>query len=141
MRQTNFAIIIDEAHSSQSGIAADKMNAAVGRDADQDGADTDELIQRLIEERKMSENASYFAFTATPKRETLERFGIEQRDGSFKPFHLYSMKQAIEEGFIHDVLTNYTTYHSFYEVIKRTEENPEYNEARAQKILKKILRR
>ena len=141
MRQTNFAIIIDEAHSSQSGIAADKMNAAVGRDADQDGADTDELIQRLIEERKMSENASYFAFTATPKRETLERFGIEQRDGSFKPFHLYSMKQAIEEGFIHDVLTNYTTYHSFYEVIKRTEENPEYNEARAQKILKKMVER
>ena len=141
MRQTNFAIIIDEAHSSQSGIAADKMNAAVGRDADQDGADTDQLIQRLIEERKMSENASYFAFTATPKRETLERFGIEQSNGSFKPFHLYSMKQAIEEGFIHDVLTNYTTYHSFYEVIKRTEENPEYNEARAQKILKKMVER
>lgn len=141
MTQRNFAIIIDEAHSSQSGIAADKMNASIGRDLDQDGADTDQLIQRLIEERKMSENASYFAFTATPKRETLERFGVEQSDGSFKPFHLYSMKQAIEEGFIHDVLTNYTTYHSFYEVTRRTEENPEYNEVKAQKLLRKMVER
>lgn len=89
----------------------------------------------------MSENASYFAFTATPKRETLERFGIEYEDGSFHPFHLYSMKQAIEEGFIHDVLSNYTTYHSFYEVTKRNEDNPEYDEGRAQKLLRKMVER
>ena len=141
MRGNNFAILIDEAHSSQSGIAADKLNTALGADPDTDGDDTDELIDKLIQERKLSENASYFAFTATPKRETLERFGILQPDGSFKPFHLYSMKQAIEEGFIHDVLTNYTTYHSFYEVTKRIEENPEYNEAKAQSLLRKMVER
>lgn len=141
MKNSNFAIIIDEAHSSQSGIAADKLNASLGHDEDQNGGDIDELIDRLIQERKMSANASYFAFTATPKRETLERFGIEMPDGSYRPFHLYSMKQAIEENFIRDVLTNYTTYHSFYEVAKRTEENPEYDEARAQKLLRKMVER
>lgn len=141
MKDSNFAIIIDEAHSSQSGIAADKLNASLGRDVDQTGGDIDELIERLIKERKMSANASYFAFTATPKRETLERFGVPEPDGSFRPFHLYSMKQAIEEVFICDVLTNYTTYRSFYEVAKKTEENPEYNEARAQKLLRKMVER
>ena len=141
MKSSNFAIIIDEAHSSQSGIAADNLNASLGHDEDQNGSDMDELIDKLIQERKMSANASYFAFTATPKRETLERFGLEMPDGSFRPFHLYSMKQAIEEGFICDVLTNYTTYHSFYEVAKRTEENPEYDEARAQKLLRKMVER
>lgn len=141
MKDSNFAIIIDEAHSSQSGIAADKLNASLGHDEDQNGGDIDEFIGRLIQERKMSPNASYYAFTATPKRETLERFGVPQPDGSFRPFHLYSMKQAIEEGFICDVLTNYTTYHSFYEVAKRTEENPEYDEARAQKLLRKMVER
>lgn len=141
MKDSNFAVIIDEAHSSQSGIAADKLNASLSRDEDQNGGDIDELIDRLIQERKMSANASYFAFTATPKRETLERFGEALPDGSFRPFHLYSMKQAIEEGFIRDVLTNYTTYHSFYEVAKRTEENPEYDEARTQKLLRKMVER
>lgn len=141
MSGNNFAIVIDEAHSSQSGIAADKLNATTYRDDDQNGGDIDELIDKLIQERKMSPNASYFAFTATPKRETLERFGIEQPDGSYRPFHLYSMKQAIEEGFIRDVLTNYTTYHSFYEIIKSTEENPEYDEGKAQKLLRKMVER
>lgn len=141
MSGSNFAVIIDEAHSSQSGIAADKLNATTYRDADQNGADIDELIDRLIQERKMSPNSSYFAFTATPKRETLERFGIGQPDGSFKPFHLYSMKQAIEEGFIRDVLTNYTTYHSFYECINNTNENPEYQETKAQKKIRKMVER
>ncbi len=141
MRHLNFAVIIDEAHSSQSGIAADKLNTALYRDPDQTGGDIDELINKLIQDRKLSENASYFAFTATPKRETLERFGIEYEDGSFHPFHLYSMKQAIEEGFIHDVLSNYTTYHSFYEVAKRNEDNPEYDECRAQKLLRGMVER
>lgn len=141
MSGNNFAILIDEAHSSQSGIAADKLNAAIASDPDLGGADTDQFIDKLIQERKMSENASYFAFTATPKRETLERFGIQQPDGSFRPFHLYSMRQAIEEGFILDVVTNYTTYHSFYEVVKNTDENPEYDETRAQKLLRKMVER
>ena len=137
----NFAIIIDEAHSSQSGIAADKMNASVQRDSDQEGSDTDELIAKLIRDRKMSSNCSYFAFTATPKRETLERFGWQDEEGVFHPFHLYSMKQAIEEGFILDVLVNYTTYKSYYELIKSIEENPQYDEKKAQKLLRRTVER
>lgn len=149
----NFAIIIDEAHSSQSGIASDKMNASMQQngsseqDADTGGADTDELIEKLMKERKMSTNCSYFAFTATPKRETLERFGWEDvngergEKGKFYPFHLYSMKQAIEEGFILDVLTNYTTYQGYYEVIKSIKENPKYNNKKAQKKIRQTVER
>ena len=137
----NFAIIIDEAHSSQSGIAADKLNATVQKDADQDGGDTDALLEKLMKDRKMSKNCSYFAFTATPKKETLERFGTEDQEGKFHPFHLYSMKQAIEEGFILDVLTNYTTYRSYYELTKSIEGNPEYETERAQKMLRRYVER
>lgn len=137
----NFAIIIDEAHSSQSGIAADKLNATVQKDADQGGGDTDELLEKLMKDRKMSSNCSYFAFTATPKKETLERFGSKDADGKFHPFHLYSMKQAIEEQFILDVLTNYTTYKSYYELTKSIEDNPEYNNEKAQKLLHKAVER
>lgn len=137
----NFAIIIDEAHSSQSGIAADKMNATVQKDADTDGGDTDALLEKLMNDRKMSTNCSYFAFTATPKRETLERFGSQDSEGKFHPFHLYSMKQAVEEGFILDVLTNYTTYRSYYELTKSIEDNPEYNNERAQKKLRGAVER
>ena len=137
----NFAVIIDEAHSSQSGVAADKLNATVQKDADQGGGDTDELLEKLMKDRKMSSNCSYFAFTATPKKETLERFGSEDAEGKFHPFHLYSMKQAIEEQFILDVLTNYTTYKSYYELTKSIEENPEYNNDRAQKLLRQAVER
>lgn len=137
----NFAVIIDEAHSSQSGIAADKLNATVQKDADQGGGDTDELLEKLMKDRKMSSNCSYFAFTATPKKETLERFGTEDEGGKFHPFHLYSMKQAIEEQFILDVLTNYTTYRSYYELTKSIEDNPEYNNDRAQKLLRQAVER
>ena len=137
----NFAIIIDEAHSSQSGIAADKLNATVQKDADTDGSDTDALLEKLMNDRKMSTNCSYFAFTATPKRETLERFGSQDSEGKFHPFHLYSMKQAIEESFILDVLTNYTTYRSYYELTKSIEDNPEYNNERAQKKLRVAVER
>lgn len=142
----NFAILIDEAHSSQSGIAADKMNATMQKaqeaDADQQGADIDALLEQMMLERKMSSNCSYFAFTATPKKETLERFGLPNEDGvHFHPFHLYSMKQAIEEEFILDVLTNYTTYKSYYELIKSAENNPLYETKRAQKLLKRTVER
>ena len=137
----NFAVIIDEAHSSQSGIAADKLNATVQKDADTDGSDTDALLEKLMKDRKMSTNCSYFAFTATPKRETLERFGSQDLEGKFHPYHLYSMKQAIEEGFILDVLTNYTTYRSYYELTKSIEDNPEYNNERAQKKLRGAVER
>ena len=137
----NFAVIIDEAHSSQSGIAADKLNATVQKDADTDGSDTDALLEKLMKDRKMSTNCSYFAFTATPKKETLERFGSEDAEGKFHPYHLYSMKQAIEEGFILDVLTNYTTYRSYYELTKSIEDNPEYNNDKAQRLLRSAVER
>lgn len=137
----NFAIIIDEAHSSQSGVTADKLNATLQKDADTDSVDTDELLKKIMRDRKMSTNCSYFAFTATPKNETLERFGVKDTEGKFHPFHLYSMKQAIEEGFILDVLPNYTTYNSYYELIKSVQDNPEYNNEKAQKLLRKAVER
>ncbi|MGM9697949.1 MAG: type I restriction endonuclease subunit R [Prevotella sp.] len=137
----NFAVIIDEAHSSQSGIAHDKMNATMQQNNDNDEGDTDELIEKLMKNRKMSDNCSYFAFTATPKKETLERFGQKDEEGEFHPFHLYSMKQAIEEGFILNVLANYTTYKGYYELVKSIRENPEYNNEKAQKLLRRVVER
>ncbi len=142
-----FAIIIDEAHSSQSGETSAKMNAVLadkGEDAeDEDEPTLEDKINELIESRKMIKNGSYFAFTATPKNKTLETFGVPRKyikDGeektAFDAFHLYSMKQAIEEEFILDVLQNYTTYNSFYKLIKSVEENPEFDTKQAQKKLR-----
>ncbi len=128
-----FAVIIDEAHSSQSGSAHNKMNEAMG---DEDEIDAQDKILQGMAARKMRGNASYFAFTATPKNTTLEKFGTKQADGSFTPFHLYSMKQAIEEGFILDVVANYTTYKSYYEIQKSIEENPLFDSKKAQKKLR-----
>jgi len=140
MSEKRFAVIIDEAHSSQSGSAADKMNQAMGnKDTDEDSEDPQDKILAAMRSRKMSSNASYLAFTATPKNTTLERFGIKQEDGSFKPFHLYSMKQAIEEGFILDVLANYTTYKSYYEIEKSVQNNPLFDTQKAQKKLKAFV--
>ena len=141
----HFAVIIDEAHSSQSGRAADNMNRAIGsilkKGEDPDEFDWQEVVLKTIKTRKMRGNASYIAFTATPKNSTLERFGILQPDGKYKPFHLYSMKQAIEEEFILDVLKNYTTYKSYYKLEKSIEENPLFNTVRAQKRLKAFVER
>ncbi|MDY0201537.1 MAG: DEAD/DEAH box helicase family protein [Tenuifilaceae bacterium] len=133
-----FAVIIDEAHSSQSGTAHDKMNQAMGGELDEEVDVQDKIIQAM-QARKMRGNASYMAFTATPKSITLEKFGVEQDDGSFKPFHLYSMKQAIEEGFILDVLANYTTLKSYYEIEKSIEENPLFETKKAQKKLRAFV--
>ena len=118
-----FAVIIDEAHSSQSGTLSSSLNQSLGNDLEED-IDIDDYIVETIRTRKMSKNASFMAFTATPKNSTLERFGTKQADGKFKPFHLYSMKQAIEEEFILDVISNYTTYRSYYEIKKSIEDNP-----------------
>ena len=135
-----FAVIIDEAHSSQSGTAAGKMNQAMGNTSEEteeeDEQDTQDKILEAMRSRKMRGNASYLAFTATPKNNTLERFGVKQDDGKYKPFHLYSMKQAIEEGFILDVLANYTTYKSYYEIEKSIQENPLFDTVKAQKKLR-----
>ncbi|WP_262152294.1 type I restriction endonuclease subunit R [Chryseobacterium foetidum] len=137
MSNKQFAVIVDEAHSSQSGSSADKLNEAIGnKGEDSDAVDYQDKILEAMKARKMTKNASYFAFTATPKNNTLEKFGVKQEEGSFKPFHLYSMKQAIEEGFILDVLANYTTYKSYYEIEKSIEDNPLFDTGKAQKKLR-----
>lgn len=135
----NFAVIIDEAHSSQSGSASDKLNTTLGAEDEEVPEDLQDKILAAMKGRKMSQNASYFAFTATPKPATLEKFGRQGPDGKFYPFHLYSMKQAIEEKFILDVLEKYTTYKSYYEVQKSVEENPLFVTAKAQKKLKAFV--
>ena len=140
MEDANFAIIIDEAHSSQGGESATKMNVALtSKEPDDEDKEAEEAwedkINDLINSRKMLTNGSYFAFTATPKSKTLETFGQKERDSKFYPFHLYSMKQAIEEEFILDVLQNYTTYTSYYKIIKTVSNNPDYDTKSAQRKL------
>lgn len=144
LSEKRFAVIIDEAHSSQSGSAHDNMNRAMGMTdtlEDVDAIDPQDKIIEAMRSRKMRGNASYFAFTATPKAITLEKFGIKNEDGSYRPFHLYSMKQAIEEGFILDVLANYTTYRSYYEIQKSIEDNPLFDTMKAQKKLRTFVER
>ncbi|MDR0573694.1 MAG: DEAD/DEAH box helicase family protein [Tannerella sp.] len=141
-KNSRFAIIIDEAHSSQSGRMSAAMNTALGGDYDPN-EDTEDRIIRLMEGRKMLNNASYFAFTATPKNKTLEIFGIpdKQSDGSARhlPFHNYSMKQAIEEGFILDVLKYFTPIKSYYKLAKTIEDNPPFDKKKAQKKLRRFV--
>jgi len=143
LSEKRFAVIIDEAHSSQSGSAAGKMNQAMGNTSEQseeeDEQDPQDKILEAMRSRKMRGNASYLAFTATPKNNTLERFGVKQADGKHKPFHLYLMKQAIEEGFILDVLANYTTYKSYYEIEKSIQDNPLFDTVKAQKKLRTFV--
>jgi type I restriction enzyme, R subunit len=153
----NFGIIIDEAHSSLSGQMARKLNETLSKvqgeeklqrdlenfdENENDEVTGEDLIRAIVKSRKLLPNASYFAFTATPKNKTLELFGVPfQQDGKtkYRAFHLYSMKQAIEEGFIIDVLQNYTTYQSFYALLKKIEDDPEYDKKKAQKKLKAFV--
>ncbi|OPY17187.1 MAG: Type-1 restriction enzyme R protein [Syntrophus sp. PtaB.Bin075] len=144
-RKSKFAIIIDEAHSSQGGKATKAMNMAVAEKpgdykTEWDDLDTEDKINRIMEGRKMVTNASYFAFTATPKNKTLEIFGdpAPQPDGTVKhhPFHSYTMKQAIQEGFILDVLKNYTPVESYYRLAKTVENDPLFDARKAQKKLR-----
>lgn len=150
----NFGIIIDEAHSSLSGQMARKLNETLSKVSDEEELQSDlenydenesnevtgeDLIRAMVKARKLLPNASYFAFTATPKNKTLELFGVPYQENGktkFRAFHLYSMKQAIEEGFIKDVLQNYTTYQSYYALLKKIEDDPEYDKKKAQKKLK-----
>jgi len=139
-RERNFAIVIDEAHSSQGGRATAALNQAFaeGGEADEDET-VEDAINRLMESRKLLPNSSYFAFTATPKNKTLEIFGDPfDRDGETKhqPFHTYSMKQAIQEGFILDVLASYTPVDSYYRLVKTVEADPEFDVKRARKKLR-----
>ena len=139
-----FAIIIDEAHSSQGGRTSAAMGQALAGTGEENEEDTfEDQINRLMESRKLLPNASYFAFTATPKNKTLEIFGDSdpQPDGAVKhhAFHTYSMKQAIQEGFILDVLAHYTPVESYYKLAKTVENDPEFDVNKAQKKLRRFV--
>jgi type I restriction enzyme R subunit len=138
-KNNKFAVIIDEAHSGQSGRNSANMNLALSGLYSDDAEDNEDKINALMEGRKLLTNASYFAFTATPKNKTLETFGEAfEEDGKIKhkPFHNYTMKQAIQEGFILDVLKNYTPIDSFYKIMKTVEDDPMFDKKRAQKKLR-----
>ena len=144
-----YAVIVDEAHSSQSGEAATELKgvlAAAGikqkakEEAQAKGLDdAEEEILRTMAKRGKQPNISFFAFTATPKYKTLEVFGRKGPDGKPHPFHLYSMRQAIQEGFIHDVLKNYTTYKTYYRLIKAIEDDPQVSKSKAAKALARFM--
>ena len=143
-RGRRFAIIIDEAHSSQGGRTSAAMAQALSEAGAKDEDDTfEDQINRLMESRQLLPNASYFAFTATPKNKTLEIFGDPdpQGDGRVKhrAFHSYTMKQAIQEGFILDVLEHYTPVESYYRLAKKVEEDPEFDSKKAQKKLRRFV--
>ncbi len=130
-----FALLIDEAHGSQSGKHADAMASALARD-ETSPEDLEDRIIAFQKARGPQGNISYFAFTATPRNVTLERFGVTGSDGKPYPFHLYSMRQAIEEGFILDVLQNYMTYKAYYQLEKTVEDDPEYTKSAQRKVAK-----
>ena len=138
----NFAIIIDEAHSSQGGKATGAMSQALAGVSADDDETTEDIINRLMESRQMLPNASYFAFTATPKNKTLEIFGERSYEGDetkHRPFHSYSMKQAIQEGFILDVLKHYTPVNSYYRLVKTVDADPEFDTKRAHRKLRRYV--
>ncbi len=145
-----FAIIVDEAHSSQTGQSAMKLKVALADTSDAlreyaelEGKAEDEVLdadERLVREmisHGKHQNLSFFAFTATPKGQTLEIFGTEYEDGSFHPFHIYSMRQAIEEGFILDVLQNYMTYKTCFKIAKNIPDNPDVPQSKAMKMIRR----
>ena len=145
-----FAVIVDEAHSSQSGQSAIKLKTALADTeqalkeyaeiegkAEDEIDNNDKLLQEMIVHGK-HKNISFFAFTATPKPQTLEMFGTEYSDGSFHPFHVYSMKQAIQEGFIMDVLQNYMTYQTCFRIAKTIPDNPDVPASRASKLIRRF---
>ncbi|WP_202814950.1 type I restriction endonuclease subunit R [Aureimonas sp. AU22] len=141
-RGRRFAIVIDEAHSSQGGRAAGALNTALGGTEIDEEATTEDRILAVIEGRRMLDNASYLAFTATPKNKTLQLFGERyEQDGEVKhcPFHLYSMKQAIDEGFILDVLANYTPVSSWYRLAKTIGDDPNVDVSRTLKTLRRYV--
>lgn len=145
-----FALIVDEAHSSQSGESTKSLKAVLASrcleeaEAEESKAETPEeelerTIEAEMEKRGRLPNLSTFAFTATPKPKTLELFGTKRTDGRFEPFHLYRMRQAIEEGFILDVLANYTTYKAYWRLLKKVEDDPRYDKKKAEYLLKSFV--
>jgi type I restriction enzyme R subunit len=142
-RGRSFAIVIDEAHSSQGGKTSAALSMALSvAGAEDDDETTEDTINRVMESRRLLPNASYFAFTATPKNKTLEIFGEPYDEGGpvkHRPFHSYTMKQAIQEGFILDVLKSYTPVASYYRLTKKIEGDPEFDTKRAQKKLRRYV--
>jgi len=141
-----FAVIVDEAHSSQSGESTKHLKSVLSADGLDEAELEDEaepdLEDKIIEEirtRGPLPNVSHFAFTATPKPKTLELFGTKGTDGKFHPFSLYSMRQAIEEGFILDVLDNYTTYETYWKLLKKIEDDPRFEKRKAVSLLKSYV--
>ena len=142
----NFAVIIDEAHSSATGENSKNMKLVLTANGLEDAEETDteeetyeDLIVQDLEARGRQKNVSYYAFTATPKAKTLELFGHKFPDGHYEPFHLYTMRQAIEEGFILDVLKNYMTYRTYFSLLKKVEDDPRYESAKAKALLKAFV--
>lgn len=150
-KANHFAVIIDEAHSGQSGRNSAQMNLALSGLATDDEVDNEDRINAMMEGRKLLTNASYFAFTATPKNKTLETFGTvvtdengnpilnENGELQHRPFHSYTMKQAIQEGFILDVLKYYTPISSYYKLMKTVQDDPMFDKKRAQKKLRAFV--
>ncbi len=144
-----YALIIDEAHSSQGGEATKKMKEVLSakslEDAEKDEAytgleeDAEDEIRKSMQARGQQTNLSFFAFTATPKPKTVEVFGTTGKSGKPEPFHLYSMKQAIEEGFILDVLKNYTTYKTYFRLTKQIEDDPKVNKKKAARAIGRFM--
>ncbi len=143
-----YAVIVDEAHSSQGGeatkklkevLAASNLQEAEKDDAEKDDSDAEDIIRKSMQARGVQANMSFFAFTATPKAKTVEVFGHTGSDGKPRPFHLYSMRQAIQEGFILDVLKNYMMYKTFFKVSKQIEEDPKVNKKKASRAIARFL--
>lgn len=141
-KDRHFAIIIDEAHSSQNGKTAGTMNMTLSAIMSDPDMDNEDKINAMCEGKKLLTNASYFAFTATPKNKTLETFGTAYMDAGevkHRPFHVYTMKQAIQEGFILDVLKYYTPIDSYYRLKKTVEDDPMFDKKKAQKKLRAFV--
>ena len=138
-----YAVIVDEAHSSQSGETARELKAILGAAASAENVeeepDWEDRLNQVMQSRGRQPNLSFFAFTATPKGKTLELFGRTGASGLPEAFHLYSMRQAIDEGFILDVVKNYTTYATYYRLVKAIADDPNFPKKKAARALAKFM--
>jgi type I restriction enzyme R subunit len=152
LEKANYAIVVDEAHSSQTGETAKDLKAALGRTATEaqeleaaekgdsvSQTDAEDFVAKSVADRGRQPNLSYFAFTATPKQKTLQMFGSLNDEGDLIPAHVYSMRQAIEERFILDVLRNYTTYKTYWRLAKEVSDDPDVDRAKAARALARFV--
>ena len=148
IKGSRFAVIIDEAHSSQTGestksvkkvLLVSSLEEAEALEAEEEEKDIEDQIIEEMKTRGRMKNVSYFAFTATPKSKTLELFGTKRPDGKYGAFSLYTMRQAIEENFILDVLKNYTTYKTYWNLLKTIKDDPRYEQMKAKYLLKQFV--